>query len=457
MYILLYEICFLVIFISFIVMSRFCIANKSSHMYSINYLKKCMSYNLEVYKLNINRNYYFGKDLWKEISTKEMKYACSFFRKMGLCRYDNMYFYHRLYSSKRIVYNKISTNGKFPSITYFRLVPKNKNNYQNVITHTYYVQDYLYSYQHPINCFDRKYLIIRGFYSGHGSEIHVITSYFSLALSTKRIAIFDPNHISPIAKGDYCKKYKNWLCFLEQLTNCSLSYIEYLNANKYISISQNDKCLYIGNTQKYRYVIPKKIIQLLQNTSITKNKMLHYWRIQAATYIFRLNEKTNAVINNIIKKSLGNRLDNGCFNIWVRHGDKYKEMMLLSPKDYIYSYNIFRKLVGYDIPLYLSTDDFKVLDYYLNNTTLTTFYIKFLRTNDNLRENMKKGDRMTLYFIADIKAALYCNAFSGTRKSNVIRLIDELRSTVGLSANSFYFENGVINISNNFYEYDEFW
>lgn len=148
--------------------------------------------------------------------------------------------------------------------------------------------------------------------------------------------------------------------------------------------------------------------------------------------------------------------DSGCFNIFIRHGDKYREMKLLSSEDYIPSYILFRSIMKKEIPIYFATDDSNVINFYSSINFTKTYYLNFLRS-DNFFANMKRGDEMTLNFISDIKASLYCNSFSSTRKSNVARLIDELRSTVGLSANAIYFENGDIKFSDTSYENHEYW
>lgn len=411
--------------------------------------------NITIY--NNNNKFVYGKNLWETILKEKntTNTMCLLLKNMNLFKYNTSFYYHRLYSLNNKT--NIKVKGRFPDRSYYRLVPKNKYNYNNIMTNTYEVQNFIFNYQHPLNCNDKKYLIIKGYESGHGSEIHVLTSYLSLALYTNRIAIFDPYYITLKALGKFCKREQNWLCFLEQLTNCSLTYAEYINSSKYINSNQPDRCLYISGVTKFRYLIPSQIINLVKDSPLYQNKLLHYWRIQAATYIFRLNRKTDKEIHKLIHKSLKDRLFKGCFNIWVRHGDKYKEMKLLNSEDYIPSYNIYKSLTKSNIPIYLSTDDNNVIEFFdsLNNTKV--YYLKFLRKNDNFQSNMKRGDEMTLNFIADIKAALYCNGFSGTRKSNVVRLIDELRSTVGLASNAIYFENGNIKFSDTSYENYEFW
>lgn len=127
-----------------------------------------------------NSKYIYGKDLWNDFITKEKFNICMFLKEMNLFKYNNSYYCHKLYSLNNK--SNINVKGRFPDKSYYRLVPKNKYNYNNVITHTYEVQNYIYNHQHPLNCNNKKYLIIGGYKSGHGSEIHVLTSYLALFL-----------------------------------------------------------------------------------------------------------------------------------------------------------------------------------------------------------------------------------------------------------------------------------
>lgn len=430
--------------------------NYSLCTYPIRFYENCISNNMSYEIMKRFKCHIYGKDLWSEILKNKNIFLYKFFNKMNIFKINNSYYYHRLYSTNYT--NKIiSVNGFFPDKSYLRLLPKNKRNYNNVITHTYEVQNFIFKYQHPPDCKKNKYLIIRGFHSGHGSEIHVLTSYLALALSINRIAILDPYYKTKKAYGKYCKELNNWLCFLEQFTNCSLPLSAYRNAKKYKNINQTDKYIYIERTQAFKNIIPKEIYRIIQNSPLYDFKILHYWRIQASTYIFRINKRTDIKTHKIISNSFGNSLHNGCFSIWVRHGDKFKEMKLLKAEDYLSSHKIFKYITNSNVPVYLSTDDPNVTKYFDNVINTKTFYLKFKRKNDLIDENIKRGDEMTLNFIADIKAAMYCNGFSGTRKSNVVRLIDELRSTIGLSANSIYFENGNIKFADSSYENYEYW
>lgn len=423
----------------------------TKQFYSQCYIKK---YSNTTSNIVIDTNY--GKDLWNKIAINKHSQYCAFLLKMNLFMVNNSFFYHRLYSTE-YTKRRLSVDGNFPHNSYYRLIPKNKINSHNIITHTYEVQRFLYEYQHPLQCSNKKYLIIRGFIAGHGAEIHVITSYLSLAISTNRIAIFDPYYKSRKAFGKFCGKEQNWLCFLEQLTNCSLSSNIFSNSKQYNETYQNEKYLFVDNVQYYKKIVPSQIKRIIKDAPIYKKKLLHYWRIEGSTYIFRINRRTDIITDRIIAESLGNQLINGCFNIWIRHGDKYKEMKLLNAEDYIPSYIVYQKFTKTSLPVYLSTDDPNVTAYFSKNNSFKTFYLHFKRNNDNLKGNMNRGDEMTLNFIADIKASLYCNAFSGTRKSNVIRLIDELRSTIGYSANSIFFENGDIKLADTSYEISEYW
>lgn len=421
----------------------------------LNFIKKC---NDTTNYLNITKisKINIGWILWKKLDKLSLKHRCKVIYKLyNVHTIQNEFIFNRLYHYN----NKYSKNvsGKFVHHSYYRISPKNKNNFENVISHTYIVQEYIFKHQNPINCENRSFLIIGGFDTGHGSEIHVIGTYLALALTVNRIAILDPFYKNKKSFGSFCGNITTWECFFEPLTNCSIPNNAFINTTEYQNTSQTEKYLYIKKLFDFINYVPPQINKILASGIIPNENLLPYWRIQSTTYIFRLNEKTNNKVNELIKESLGNTLQSGCVNVWVRHGDKYKEMQLLTADKYMHSVKFINSISNNKFPVYISSDDPEVITYYQKYYSNELLYLKFKRLNDNYTENLNKGDKMTLNFIADVKAALHCIAFSGTRQSNVVRIIDELKNTVGFSLNYPYFENGYICINEDGYEKKEFW
>lgn len=430
--------------------------NKNDINPFIDFIKKCNKSIIGNINLTQIMEIKKGWFLWKNMNELSYNYRCGVLNKIfDIHNIKSKLVFNRLYRFSNN--NYVNVSGKFLHESYYRITPKNKNSYDNIISHTYNVQEYIFKHQNPLICENKSFLIIGGFDTGHGSEIHVIGTYLALALSINRIAILDPFYKNKKSFGSFCGNITTWECFFEPLTNCSIPNSAFLNTTEYKSNSQTEKYLYLKRLFDYVNYIPPEICKILSDSVIPSEYFIPYWRIQSTTYIFRLNEKTNHKVNEMIKESVGDSLQSGCVNVWVRHGDKYKEMELLTSDKYTYSVKLFNLISNKNIPLYLSSDDPEVITYFQNNYSKEMYYLKFKRLNDNYTENLNKGDKMTLNFIADVKAALHCIAFSGTRQSNVVRIIDELKNAVGFSLNYPYFENGYININEAGYEKKEFW
>lgn len=74
--------------------------------------------------------------------------------------------------------------------------------------------------------------------------------------------------------------------------------------------------------------------------------------------------------------------------------------------------------------------------------------MQYGRKNDpNSINALNKGDNLTLNVIADLVIAVSSSGYSGTLKSNIARIINELRMTVGYRFNSPYFEIGSLDKS----------
>lgn len=126
-------------------------------------------------------------------------------------------------------------------------------------------------------------------------------------------------------------------------------------------------------------------------------------------------------------------------SVWIRHGDKIKEMKLIPTYQYEKAITFFKSIVNENFILYVSSDDPNVFNEINSNYSIE--YIRFNRSDYNKIKTYKiRGSALTIYVLADIKAALSCYSFCGTIKSNIIRIINELRMTVGFHSNSPFFE-----------------
>lgn len=386
-----------------------------------------------------NTNY--GYKMWKYLTKGNKSEKCFIFINGAIVNYKGKLKYSSLFTN--YYKNDLKTNySDFPHNSYSRLFPSHYDK-NNILLYTYDIQHYIYNHQHPVTCEDKKYLLIKGYYSGHGSQIHIIASYLAVAFDSNRIAVYDPSYISLWTNGKYCENIStNWNCFFEPITNCTLSLSDINKAVKYLYINQTEKVVYLNETSEYLYIIPQFISEKLLNTIIHSSLHLKFWIIQATTYIVRLNVRTyNFIINNY--SDLEDIRSKSCMNVWIRHGDKYYEMELITSENYSTAIDFHHSFINPNTIVYLSTDDPTAITEM--NSKYQIKYIHYKRINNKtLCAGFERGSELTLNVLADLMASISCSAFVGTRSSNINRLVDELRMTVGFKSDFPYYEIGRI-------------
>lgn len=395
-------------------------------------------------------NYDYGYELWKYMINTNLTEMCKVLKKLGLTKINRKIYINSIYGKYKNIYKEKYTS--FPHPSYLRLAPKYYNK-EEILFGTYDFQNYLYNSQHPSNCNNRKFLLIKGwtYYAGHMSEIHFISSYLQVALESNRIAIFDPRYKSIVANGEYCNNFsQNWECYLEPLTNCTLNINDIKTAVKFINYNQTERFVVLDISPRYLYIYPSMIIQFFKPYNFSKQFYLMYWIIQSVTYVFRLNNRTHIYLTKnvpLIKEMREEKY----MNVWVRHGNKVHEMKLIPTSLYEYSIKFYFKLWG-ESDLYISSDDPQAIEYFSKKYKIK--YLDYRRKDDPSPFNaLNSGANLTLNVISDLFIAISSSAYSGTLESNIARIINELRMTVGYRLNSPYFEIGNLNKSYTFIDF----
>lgn len=378
-----------------------------------------------------------GYDLWKDINISNITVLCNIMKKLGLTKINDKVYLNSIYGKYKYLYQ--NKHKSFPDTSYSRLTSTYYNR-NDILFGTYDFQHFLYSFQHPTVCDDKNYLLIQGWNAGHLSEIHVISSYLKVAIESNRIAIFHPMYKSNVANGNYCNKYpRNWECYLEPLSNCTLSIEDIRKAVIYKNNNQTDRVVILSVTSKYLNSYPNIINLFFKPITFSKVFYKTFWTIQSVTFVFRLNIRTfNYIINTIpLLKEIRNR---EYMNVWIRHGNKIHEMKLIPTHLYESSITFYYKVWGKKL-LYISSDDPEAIKYFSKKYKIK--YLKYKRKNDKSPYHaLISGDNLTLNVIADLLIAISSSAYSGTLKSNIARIINELRMTVAYRLNSPYFEIG---------------
>lgn len=419
-------------FINLVLITLFCLF--ISYYIEFN-LKKiysnCLNEKTREFNISEFKN---GNEMWNNISYSNYSEICSLLKFMGLSKRNNRLYFNSIYGKYDIEYH--DKYEKFPDRSYYRLSPKNYNR-RDILFGTFDFQHFIYNHQHPFTCRNKKFLLIKGWDAGHISEIHILSSYLKLALDSNRIAIFDKNYKSKVANGKFCSNHpRNWECYLEPLSNCTLSSDDIKNSVKYKHINQLEKVIILDITSKYQHLVPHFIYKYFKYKKFSKQFFKYYWTIQSVTYLFRINKRTyNYLLNNNLQVKRIRK--NNFINVWIRHGNKIHEMNLIPTPLYYSSINIYYKLWGKK-RIYVSSDDPYAIETVAKK--YNALYLSYPRINDSSPNNaLAKGDKLTLNVIADILIALSSYGFSGTLKSNIARLLNELRMTVGFRLNAPFF------------------
>lgn len=327
---------------------------------------------------------------------------------------------------------------KWPDDSYQQWVPKNLTfNKRSILMGQKYIQNELWRRQHPPSCNNVTFCLIQTRQSGLGCDIHSYAISMGYCMSQPN-TVFDfvPEERDVWAHGPFCKKNKNFRCFVEPLTNCSVpkDHIE------------REKRSY--KRRKYQgFIMPDFVKNILSKSLISEEYYEWYWTVAASTYLMRLNKNTIEWLDSFESKNVVNPKPFYDLAVHVRHGDKYKEMKLINAKNYFPAIQIYSKIFGKkldEINVFVSTEDPDVINWFINQSGCSVSYVKYARNNPNLRSMVKMGDNLALISLANLRLSLRTNVRVDTMASNWNRLIFELMQTTTENAEAMVFEMGIM-------------
>ncbi|KAF3940450.1 hypothetical protein ABW19_dt0204905 [Dactylella cylindrospora] len=340
---------------------------------------------------------------------------------------------------------------------------------------TKFTQNYIYNHQHPKNCSDKKFVLMRNFPNdedfGLGATVFSVSMNLNMALRWNRILLYDPNsgpgkHFVDPSSHELCGQSLN--CFFEPLTSCTM---DDLTEDNYFELPAR-KIL----PQEFITIPPGSIPPLFGIAlrriypMITPDALKYWWRGQAVSYIMRFNGRTMAELlrkrkSKNIQKSLqfdGDEIiegtgipfpmPEGSISMHVRHGDKGIEMTLKPFKQYLDAAESFiaQNPMGYRKIAFISTENpdiikdaaqhlqreremYKVVDARTRTTSdwsWTWYWSDIPRANVGPETQLKTfGNRtdMTINWFLQLMMAIECDSMIGTRGSGWSRLLDNLR------------------------------
>ncbi len=281
----------------------------------------------------------------------------------------------------------------FPDSSYYWVYPKGEEpKERHVLFGTYYIQHEIWKRQFPATCEDKKFLIAPLWHAGIGSDIHVLTQSFSWALETDRIMIVKPLYRTRWGDPEFCDaNNQSILCYLQPMTNCTVSDEDIMKAynnntefispthahiTNYTQLCEYKSVSYIfgpfkgmnknelpGFYSTYRTILlPSFVHNFLSNTKYHYDEKW-YWRIQGATFITRLNERTMNWIREYEKQHCKDCKNEYDISTHIRHGDKGSEMKLVDADVYKEAIKIITSLgMKKNYTVYVNADDQESVD-----------------------------------------------------------------------------------------------
>ena len=291
-----------------------------------------------------------------------------------------------------------------------------------------------------------------------GSTIHALIESLNRAILSDRILILYRHNGMYWGDHEFCdNSNQNIMCYLQPITNCSVSdedinlarhnnqpFITETHAHiKYPTELEKHPtipyvfCPYIDNNQR---TVPPFIKDLFKLNKFPVDR-LWYWRIQGATFVTRLNERTMNWIREYEKKTCKECENEFDISLHIRHADKGSEMTLIKADVYKEAIKIITSLgMKKNYTIYVNADDQKSVDI-IHSLPYHTVSLSQQRGNKGVWANIRVP-HVALISFANLHIQIRADHCLGTIQSNWCRLIYMLKLTVGMKSDGFVLEVG---------------
>ncbi|CAF3383729.1 unnamed protein product [Rotaria sp. Silwood1] len=300
---------------------------------------------------------------------------------------------------------------------------------------TLHAQQWLYEYQHPVDCTNKKFARIHSFAgSGFGSTIHQIVWAFGRALAEDRIAIYE-------TPG-------NWLhgncnlgtpdCVFRPISNCSIP--STVDNNRTIRIQAN-------NDHWFEPIHPP----------VFQNRSFNWYRSQLLFYLMRYNPETLTHVQRTLAKYFNPPsvdLHRPYIAVYVRRSDK------VSGREMSQSYPLQQYFDLFDADarqakiknVYINSEDRNIFTEFDEINKNKKGYYKLLSINVTrdvtyptlISMPVEQRTKIILEFLTDLYIEANADLHVGTLTSNWCRLVDEMRFVLGKTITYYTPENRYI-------------
>ena len=339
-----------------------------------------------------------------------------------------------------------------------------------------YASQQIEQHQNPpvSECPNKKFLVSHFHTSGIGSIVSVHAHCLRVAMLLDRIFVLVPDPEQLYLQGTYCAgKASLDECFLRPISTCSprtlFPNITTMGVDFNMTLDQSSHQVVHARTAGACMHEPGAIISPLprqdlirvfdeHNASINNHVGFynHWFFAQTAAYIFRLNDRTDRLVDDRIRQLKKPSVDESpipddAVSIFVRGGDKATEYPLSSPADYLEcARHLFHERGRSESPcsnvsnasracpvhhVILTTDSPDAVTFFMSQPDIKVHYLN-VRRHDEYKKMVvdfareRGGSNEFLNHVANLKMSLRGKSFVGPlQTSNWAQLMDELLST----------------------------
>lgn len=339
--------------------------------------------------------------------------------------------------------------------------------------------DAIYRHQHPSNCQTASFVIGKYHIAGFGSLIHVAGSLLAVAMKLGRVYLQDPHYHGHPKGNDYIlntthchnqpyERQSNFDCYYYSWSNCTIAdalgngnQIVWINKANNFDVAEihrlykDTKAIsFIHPENIHEFHVPLSLQHIVSCLPIKKQHHFYWWRAISASFLLRPNTPTQQWLNlhSVDYAIKSTNPNDKCVSVYIRHGDKGREMNLVAFDSYINSFlNIVSEMkkisTTANIKLFLGTEDPQMIFQAVEWGRTAGYDIIFTQVYDRNNvsrksDGLKHHEEEYLSILLNLKLSLECDAWICTSASNTCRLIDELRATIAGKANYVYEDLG---------------
>ena len=289
---------------------------------------------------------------------------------------------------------------------------------------TQFAQQIITMNQNPASCFGKTLLVGQFMHMGGGAEMHSYALLLGKAIDNEYI--FAWGNAACSNWGGHCRDF-----FLPE-HNCTAEQVSVMHTVTY------ETYLELAAVTTIPSVFANKLSEML--LGMTKAQQTFWWKAQGSAYLMRYNRNTQHNIASMrndpnVNEHLNGLIPAGTVNVNIRMGDKFSEMRLPEPEDYM---PMLERLyidspLAYSKWVYITSDSNDAIQRLAKTAGSNGWSVLFSNT-PRMELGYVMADsksffdyNVTIGVLMQLTMATECAAWVGSRGSNWNRIIDERR------------------------------